>query len=345
MHAISVNRRKTMSNAKSKVRQIQDNLSSLGGDKKGALVYWWLRGAKSPVDFVKKLFEKHGLSWNKWGIPEIKTSAAYRKAINEVGRTLKNGSSTTYLIRPIDSDDRYIVHGIVHEKRYKKTHDLSHSTDCKIKLDKATGQITLSAEHEIGQRIKDEYNDLLNMMIVNDFSRMLTRDLDKMSAVSIRPTGAIYYVPEMFRDELTRLRDILEDVPGDSHLCVIDIYGKQSDLKRDCKIALQEELKSLQEEIEKFKTKPPRRDSLEHRLELFKTLKKKAKLYADMLDLKVKDINQGVKDCNDMVKGMIDGGQWIGSQHPEKREYRIKHKQAKRLRKVVSKKQRKAHVN
>lgn len=312
-----------MSKAKRKVEEIQQDQSNLakqaGATRKGALVYWWLTGIMSHIEDVKALYDKHGLDWERWGPPEQKATAAFRKTIRVVSGDLnQKGRDTAYLIRVIDTTEEYLLYGVVREDRLKANEDLAHACEAKIKLKREECKVVTSKDngtdgYQVAQKVKDLFDIMFCHMIVQDFSRLLTRNIKLMQSVSIRPTGAVYFVPEGYRDVLDKMRAVLEDVPGDSHLCCIDIWGSQPDLARDTKIALEQELKDLQKEIEVFKTRAPRQDALKNRLAEFKELKEKGRMFAEVLEFNSKDILAGLDECNTAVVAMIDGGHFLGS--------------------------------
>lgn len=322
--------------SKSAVKHIQDQQAALaratGAERKGALVYWWLTGIMSHIDDVRALYEKHGLDWDKWGPPEQKATAAFRKTLKEVGRSINHkGGDQGYLIRLIDDSEDHLLYGIVREDKLRSQEDLVHDCEAKIKLKKESCQVVTSKNnnsdgYEIAQKVKDLFDTMFCHMIVQDFSRLLTRNIHMMAAVSIRPTGAIYFVPEGFRDTLVKLRSILEDVPGDSHLCAIDIWGAQPDLARDTKIALEQELKDLQEEIEKFRNRVPRQDCLKNRLQEYRVLQEKGRMFAELLDFNSSSITKGLEQCGKAVEVLLADGHFLGSEAQAMAKARAKSK-------------------
>jgi len=295
-------------------------LAKLGWTRKGCLAYWWLTGAMIHRDDLKELFAQQDLSWENWGPPEQRSTVAFRKTIKEVSRNLnKKGENTGYLIRPINETDHHLVYGVVREDRLKVQEDLAHQCEAKVRLDKETCSVVCSKDngtdgYQVAAKVRDLFDTMYCHLTVQDFSRLLTRNLKRMKAVNIRPTGAVYFVPEQYRTILNKLQAVLDAIPGDSHLSLPDVWGEQPDLAKDCKSALQGELAALKAEIEEFKTKAPRKDRLENRIEEFKDLQERGKMYAEMLGFNADQILKGLETCKKAVTAMITEGYYKGSE-------------------------------
>lgn len=322
------------------INQDHAKLAALGWKRKGAMVYWWLSGIIALIDEVKAYYAKHKLDWDKWGPPEMKATVAFRKTLKEVGRDInQKGDDKGYLIRLIDDTDDYLLYGIVREDRLRSQETLQHDCEAIVKLNKHTGSVSTSPDNgkagfAIADKCKDLFDAMMVNMIVQDFSRLLTRNIHMMASVSIRPTGAVYFVPEAYREVLCKLRSVLEEVSGDSHISMIDVWGEQPDLARDTKKALHEELAEIKAEMEKFKAKAPREGTLKDRLVTFKQLKERAKMFADVLDFNSKDLLKGLTECGKAVEAMLNGGHFKGAENKAKKKTK-ESKQAKVIRKPV----------
>lgn len=319
----------TTARTKQQIKDINQGQSKLakavGAQRKGVLVYWWLTGIMALIQDVKAYYSKHSLDWDKWGPPEQKSTVAFRKTLKEVGRDInQKGDDKGYLIRLIDDTDTYLLYGIVKEDRLKSQETLAHDCEAIVKLIKDTGMVKTSkdngtAGYAIAEKVKDLFDTMMVNMIVQDFSRLLTRNIHMMASVSIRPTGAVYFVPEAYRDVLCKMRSVLDEVSGDSHISMIDIWGEQDDLARDTRKALHEELVEIKQEMEDFKSKAPREDTLKNRLATFKQLKERARMFAEVLDFNAKDLLKGLDQCGAAVKAMLDGGHFKGADNKAKK--------------------------
>jgi len=290
-----------------KVQQIN---SLAKGDVLGVLVYWGLGNINIDVDALADKFDANGLDKEKWFLPEIQTSAAFRKAVKQVARTSGNG----YMLRPISSDDQSIVWGIVSETIKKDEKDLEYACEAKVTFNKdndsvgcegSPGQARLLAE-----KVKNEYYTLTTRYITNDISRMLVRNIvERMNAIPLRKGGGFYFVAADNLTILEQHKAIVETL-GDSELGLIVIGkgdGNSETVSRDTRRHLEDKLASIAEEIEEFKTKPPRKDTLDRRIEEFKSLRQTVEMYSTILSLKVDDLNQGLEDCENVVKQILTG--------------------------------------
>jgi hypothetical protein len=314
---------------KATIKKIQDNQAKAGKasgrQRKGAIVYWWLTGVMASISSVKELYEQYDLSWEDWGPPDQRATAAFRKTINEVGRSLnKKGNDSAYMIRLIDESADHLLYGVVKEDKLREAEDLAHACEAKVKLKRESEKVVTSKDngtvgYEIAKRVQELFDTMYCHMVVQDWSRLLTANLKKMGGVSIRPTGTIYYAPERYRDILTKLRLILDDIPGDSHLCCIDLWGDQPDVARDAKKALESELADLQEEIQKFKEKAPQERTLKSRLDEFKALKERGMMFAEVLGFQAESLVSGLDQCSKLVEAFLSGGHFKGAEDKDKR--------------------------
>lgn len=274
------------------------------GDLLGMLTWWSLEGAAIEVAGLKALYQKHGLA-DEWLPGEITGTLAFNKTIREVKR-----SADGYMIRPIKEDEQEIVIGVVAEARDKAAETLSYDQEVTIKFVKGTDTIkSTSEQHPIVQRVRALYDGMTRTYVVQDFIRLLTRNVRrKMSAVLVRPTGGVYFVPRgPMLDVLAKHEAVFNEL-GDVEFTAIPMHDDpktKTEIAKKARKALEVELKEIEEEIEKFKTEEPRRDTLERRFGEFKELKKKASLFADMLSIKVSDLHESLDEAAKQITSIL----------------------------------------
>ena len=286
---------------RSTVREIQDATKAAGGTMIGAIVYWSLSKIRIKADKLAEMYDKRGLD-RKWMPPKIKSSATFRKAIREVAR------KTKAFIRLIDETNTEIIYGVVDETRDREAQTLSYDVPTQVIFSKAKEIVKLRGKvHPDATKIKEVFSKLDNRYVTRDLMLMLTTNLHrKIGSLLLREAGGIYFAPVTRMDIVEKHQAIVEDLGCEFY--TIPIYGdavSKRNLGKQTKRALGEELQTLREELESFKTDPPRRDTLTRRLDEFKALKAKAGMYAELLSVRVNDIKEGIDDATMVMRGIL----------------------------------------
>lgn len=283
-----------MAKRKATIEKIQESARAAGGELYGHMVCWSLIEADAEVADLQVLFDSVGLD-KRYFPPDIRGSAAFRKALAQCQR-----EHSAFRVRPVNESDEEILVRVIQEQRTAQQDDLNFIKECRLRFDKTHLSVTSDiAGHPFGEAVKRAYHELTGHYVRQDFVRMMTRNVRHlMMGVGIRKTGGFYFVPRTHTDDLLKHKQVLAGL-GDSEMVCIEVYegsSKQPDLARTCKKALSEELQELQDELKEFKGKPPRRDTLRRRLDAFKELKNKTEFYASMMEIRVADLQQGVRE-------------------------------------------------
>jgi hypothetical protein len=154
----------------------------------------------------------------------------------------------------------------------------------------------------------ESYRSLVNVHTTADLARTIVKALHRFSAVSLRESGGVYWVPRTSADVLRRLQDCVEGIGG-SKFHVLPVHESREGarvLGEVAKASLEQELTDLQVEIAAFKAEPPKRTStISHRLEAFEALRARAELYRTILAVNLDGLDTGIAHLVIEVEQML----------------------------------------
>lgn len=278
-------------------------ISKKGGDRIGSYLWWGLREIEITRSRLARLFDEHKLS-RDYMPPPIVGHAAFRKAVAAV----KLGKSGV-LVRFIKESPQEIIYGVVRENVDDAAEDLNYKVKSKIVFRKRTESVVLRGNHPIARDVKMLFEEYKDTYIHVDIRRWLVRMVNEhMDAVVLRLNGGVYFIPDTHTKLLSRVRQVISDLPGRSDFVVTPIFDSTettANLGPATHDALAEEIARINQEIEEFKVKLPRRDTLKRRLEDFGKLKARAQLFSDMLRFTSEDLVEGIRDLDTIVEDLL----------------------------------------
>lgn len=168
-------------------------VSGLPDDSVGGIEYWICNG---PCD-LGKLTE----AWDAAGLdlgllPKKPTpEKAMSLAVNEQ-KDCRRGNERRVLVSPMRG-----VQGWVLVEQLAEGEDVSHSVECKVKLE--DGRLVVSpAYHPLANAIQKDYGRFLLELDAASASQWLVRLISGLMSVPLKPTaGSFYFVPKGFRDK------------------------------------------------------------------------------------------------------------------------------------------------
>ena len=277
----------------------------------GDLVMWSLRGAVMSETDLQALYVQNGLDWDKWGMGEITARVTFRTALRLAKQQTEKAG---LMFRPIDETDAEVVIGVVNERKLTQTRDLKYSLECRIMFDKKNEAVKTDddsepkdQQHPAGREVRELYKNLRSYYTSRSFVMLLTCSVHKMESIVMRETGGVYFVPHHHHTELMKLRAVINQV-GRSYITALPIWDDESskqDVGHVTKQALEEELAKLAAQIKDFVADPPRRDTMRNRLEEFQAMRSRASMFSTMLSVTVSDLEQGITDCEDTLKKLL----------------------------------------
>ena len=163
--------------------------------------------------------------------------------------------------------------------------------------------------HDLVTAVRSRFEMYRTTHHPDDVRRAISKALDAMAAVALRPSGGIYWVAAPFADKVRRLQSAIEKI-GASRVYLLPVH-KSAEAERTlgeiAKGSIEAELASLQAEIESFLSTPPDRAStLIRRFDSFEALRARAKLYRDVLAVEVGDLDKQLAQMSASVESLLN---------------------------------------
>jgi hypothetical protein len=283
---------------------IQDLIAALatGGQHLGDLCWWSL--AEARID-RQQLEEK----WKPTGLPPelLPEPPTVEKALKVAVRECQVGLADR-LIRVARDDEEAVVFGIVKEIKHDDG-TLTYQQEARVSLDLIRSTLSLDTPtHDVSASIKERFEALHNTHTPDDVRRTITRTLASFSAVTLRESGGIYWVPAPHAKAVRKLQGAIESI-GSSRFYLLPVHDS-ADANRTlgdvAKKSLEEELDELKGEVQKFLCSPPERTStLVRRFDAFEGLRARAQLYRDILKVQVQDMDGQLDQLTASVEKLL----------------------------------------
>ncbi len=276
-----------------------------GGQHLGDIVFWSLGAASINRLDLESRWEQTGLPITL--LPEPPTlEKAFKLAVRETHAGL-----TERLIRPLIDDEAHVVFAVVHEARHNEV--LVYTQEARIELNLLHGDIVSDVPaHDLVVAVKARFAALRDAHAPDDIRRTITRTLQRLSAVLLRDSGAIWYVPAPHAAALRQLQGCIEGI-GHSKLYLLPVHdtadGSRT-LGDAATKSLEAELTDLKSEVEAFVAQPPERTStLVRRFDAFDDLRARAELYRSVLSVQVKDLDTTLDQLESSIETLLNAKQ------------------------------------
>jgi hypothetical protein len=244
------------------------------------------------------------------------------------------------LIREITSRRRNtLTLALVTEDIDLAEYGLSYLTDLRVFYNKDTEELSLTTtptgsyraesmttqEKALLAELLPFWQTYKDTHISGDLSRMVTGIIESMQATKMRTGGGIYFVPYARREDLTRLKQLLEGLPSGEeentstllHLPVVDTKTTKSQMAQIAHRSFMDEVTALQKHLHTFieraeeaqeKGKQARisTESMLLRLEEYKAMKAKAQLYNQVLDMRQQEILTNLEGLQETARKLMD---------------------------------------
>jgi hypothetical protein len=274
-----------------------------GDQHLGDMVFWDLAQARIGRATLEALWSEAQLDAEL--LPDTPTP---EKALKIATRESQAGHSDR-LIRLAKEDKAEIVFAIVRERK-PGNGTLQYKTEATLTLDRTSGGLsTTQPQDGLVATISSRFELYCTTHHPDDVRRTIVKTLRSFAAFSLRDGGGVHFVPDPCADRLRRLKSAVDKI-GNSTVHLLPIHqspeAKQT-LGQIAKGSIEEELKALQTEIESFLQVPPDRAStLMRRFDAFESLRSRARLYRDMLQVEVQDLDCQLRKMSAAVEGMLD---------------------------------------
>lgn len=272
-----------------RLRSAQDRLADAGGRPLGSLLWWSLNGNRIGHDKLEHLAAQHQLPARHLPNP-IKPTQAFRRAWRHTASKLANGQ----MLRPIADTADEVVIGLVQEVPDEITRDLDYDVLARITFDKHAAAITSDRETIVAESLKQMYRHHLAHTTA-DVRSILTSFLGE-SGVSLREHGGVYFVPADRQRTLDALCAVVEAAGNNRtfQLPIVDTPEGKATLRSVAERTLDDEVRQLQEQLDRFDDDKVRDSTLERKLEAFEDLRRRTVMFGRVLSFKADDLNKRI---------------------------------------------------
>lgn len=274
-----------------------------GGQHLGDLIWWTLAEARIDRSALENLWARAQLAPEH--LPDPPTA---EKALKAAVREAAVGQPDR-LIRLGKEDETEIVFAVVRETKHADG-SVAYQQETRVILDRKAESVSSDVVgHDLAGVITTRFGELRATHTPDDVRRAMMKTLDACAAVTLRDHGGVYWVPAPYAELVRRLQRAVEKI-GSSRVYLLPVHASADanrTLGEAAKIAIEDELAQLKAEVEGFIAAPPDRPStLVRRLDAFEALKMRAALYRDVLQVRVQDLDQTLKDLTGSVESLLN---------------------------------------
>jgi len=254
----------------------------------GYVAWWNVRGVKINRTVFRDILNGLGLDGNKYARPHN-----YRSTFI---RCLK-GMEEKRIIRPVKEDQDRMIYQFTAETLVEDgdTPHLEYTQELQVEIDKSIyfaelefGQ-ALKCDSSIRQQLIEAFNEERESYNSSDITRYVQKIFnEEADIVSLRPQGAVYFVPAEYESIVTKVGQAMEAIPGDAQFDffpVPDVKSARTMVGRGVNSEIAAEFAKMDREIQEVKagTKEVTDKWVEHRKEVVQELKARIQMYSDVL--------------------------------------------------------------
>ena len=137
---------------------------------------------------------------------------------------------------------------------------------------------------------------------------MLTTFL-REAGVSLRESGGVYFVPATHQATLDALCAVVEAAGNNQTflLPIVDSVEGKKTLRKVAKRSLDDEIRQLHEELQRFDREKVRESTLQRKLDGFDELRSRVNLFARVLSFKADSLNNKISGIQSALRGELNG--------------------------------------
>lgn len=255
----------------------------------------------APTDLFDML-KKYGLE--KWTPVDIRPKTAARKAVTRVRKMLEDPESDLrVIVRPVHTKEQDVVrYAIIDEQTDHGELDLDFTTRNQVVFRKDTDSIEFTKE-EVPE-ILQQFDYLCSVYTDAEIGRMVHNIVTNHGVLWMQDRSGMFFVPHLLKeklaDPLIALFNEFREASEQSYFRAISIMDDAENratmgeaLIADITVELNEATRALDHAVGEESTR-----SMNAALNRFKIASGKAKLYEDMLQLNLRDIQERVNGAH-----------------------------------------------
>lgn len=273
----------------------------------GQLTYFTI--TESDVNFETAVQLLDDLGLKPYGMRKrIRTVDAYKKATKEVAHKFDRQGDERHsiLVREVGQDSDTSHRHIVLERAIYKTgqrRKLAYDVVGTVVYDRSEEDVTVTRIDPIGYTFRPEERAWLDLHLggledrykhwcvhldAHAIRTFVRKYLEGLSAISVRPNGSLYFVPQTKKDDLELLRLWVAQVGSQFHTVpLIRVDDQKEMLSEAYELDLLTEIGQLSDEITKILAAPDRtitQDTFDRYTEQAATLMARTDEYSDLLE-------------------------------------------------------------
>ena len=308
-----------------------------GDSALGCLVWYSVSEVKIPRDEMLELALNANLP-EKYLPAPVRPVDAYRRATGEVQGTLRSekGLTETLLVREVCADKEFVVRHIVKETADKLNKELTYQEKCGVftyhrEVEMLTvADLTDQDAAEAADRAKELFEIYRRYYTSEHVRRMIKSVLNDCKALSLRPSGAVYFIPKKYRDEIESLGNFVKNLPDGSvefhKMPVVDMEEQRQMLEQKLRahieaevarvrqalgadpetLAAKQNLKDAVAEFAQVLKKDVRKSNVDDAVRRFRLLSEQVKEYEELLETNLSEVRSTLDILREQARAMLD---------------------------------------
>jgi Family of unknown function (DUF6744) len=307
----------------------------------GYTVFWRLAGIRVKRDELAQALDQAGLIdfLPKPPTPRL----ALRRALEHWLADKKRQSGVTApdelrdedeeqhtLIRVINrAGSEHLVFALVAENVDFASLGLSYGTSFRILLHKKTGEMIVTNEasgvinalnesRQLAVELAPYWDEYKDKFISRDLSQMMREIVDRLNATGLRQSGGVYFVPVSERELLSRMREMIEQLPRvpetEPFVCALGIPDAEEakrGLAQAVHAGIMDEIRLMKVDLERLGEAEGkvREKTITQRMLVYKRLKAKAEIYEDLLDMQQDQVRAAIANLETEARNLLMSGE------------------------------------
>lgn len=261
-------------------------------------------------DKLFDLLEEHGLE--DWKPVQIRKKTAARKAITRIRKTLEDPENDLrVIVRPVHTSESDVVrYAIIDETTDTDNLDLDFATRNQVIFRKDTG--TIEFTQETVEEILTTFEYLCSVYTEAEINLMVKNIVDKHGCIWIRDGSGMFFMSRTMKgvvNSLVKLFGTLRDSHGAEcyfrPMAILDDEENRKHMGEALLSEIENELREANEALDKA-AKDDSKRSIAPALVRFNVANNKAKLYKDLLEINVREIDKQTTDAEARAAELIE---------------------------------------
>ena len=268
-----------------------------GGKVFGKLMVWTLSNVEMLRDELEHLTER------TIGIEYMPRVPQKRQALKRALRACESDG----LIRKIRDDDVMVAYGLVEEIPDVGAIDLDLNKLNIIILDKQSETLEFRGNHKNAE-IQEMFEKYKEVYTTEDVRHMIVHYIKDKHGISVREMGGTYYLRDV--EDAETAQSFIQGLNSGSQALLFSVFDDSESRNAVgylAKESMEKELELLSEEIKLLFAKDASDTLLAKRLDKFKRLRQKARVYQDVMERDAEVLSQNLDILQAEVRDAFEG--------------------------------------